>query len=109
MKAVEFDWIFGSKGVEFMKNLANSDDIEIFGNSLIKTIVNYFWSTFSWIIYIFVFLPYMILFIAFTLYTTFVHNYAVGRSRTGSYESGNTALTIIIAAFLVYGCFLTFI
>ena len=42
VRAVEFDWLLGEKeGEEFMKELAETDNIELFSLSIIQYIVHY--------------------------------------------------------------------
>ena len=45
INAIEFDWIFNTKeGDEFLENLANTDNINLFGINIIKDIVLIQWS-----------------------------------------------------------------
>ena len=47
IKAVEFDWLFGtSYGDQFMKNVAESDNMELFKLQIIKAFILFQWKYF---------------------------------------------------------------
>jgi hypothetical protein len=72
IKGIEFDWIFsGDKALELLKNLSESE-VHIFGQSIIRDIVLFQWKYFKEVIILKLFLPYVIYFITFCLYTTWL-------------------------------------
>jgi hypothetical protein len=72
IKGIEFDWIFtGDKALELLKNLSDSE-VHIFGQSIIKDIVLFQWKYFKRVIILKLFLPYVIYFVLFCMYTTWL-------------------------------------
>jgi hypothetical protein len=71
ISALEFDWIFNkSEGQEFLKKLAETDDMQIFDTKVVNIILSFFWSIFAKRIFIWIFIPNFILFVLFILDTT---------------------------------------
>lgn len=73
IKGIEFDWIFNTpEGDEFLKNLSETSNINIFGQDIIRDIVLFQWSYFKQAIIYKLLVPYMIYFIIFCLYATWI-------------------------------------
>lgn len=75
IQAVEFDWLFNEKeGKAFLYALSKTDDIEIFGLNIISTIVMFLWGYYRTQIVIQVLIPFLLYFIVFILYSTWIKN-----------------------------------
>jgi hypothetical protein len=73
IKGIEFDWIFqGDKAEQFLKDLSESDNINIFGQDIIRDIILFQWKYFKRVIILKLFFPYILYFILFCVYTTYI-------------------------------------
>lgn len=73
IKAIELDWIFNTKeGDEFIGNLADTENIKLFGIDIIKDIVLLLWSYFKMQIVFKLLVPYFLYFIIFLVHTTYI-------------------------------------
>lgn len=73
IKGIEFDWIFhGDQAKQFLKDLSNAKNINIFGQDIIRDIVLFQWKYFKKVIIWRLFVPYIIYFLLFCVYTTWL-------------------------------------
>ena len=89
IKAIEFDWIFGTEGVNFIKTIAESKDVQIFEIGIIKTIILFFWKYYKRRIVIASFLPFMLNFLAMFAYATYIHYYNNNRNNNATTDWQN--------------------
>ena len=75
IKAIEFDWIFGKEGANFIKTLSESQDLQIFSIGIIKTIILFFWGYYKIRIIIASLIPFLLNFAVMFAYTTYIHEY----------------------------------
>lgn len=70
IKGIEFDWIFTDKeGKNFLDELSETDNMDIFNHSIIKDIIWFQWSKIKpYIIYL-QFVPFVLYFFSFLIYT----------------------------------------
>ena len=106
IRAIEFDWIFNSgEGVDFLKTLANTDNIELFSLTLIRYIIRFLWGYYRKAIVIYLFIPYILYFITFILYTTWVFDRKEERNEGMfdlDYGLANTVMVIFLLVFIMY-------
>ena len=101
IRAIEFDWIFNkTEGVQFLKTLASTDNIELFSLDLIKHIIRFCWGYYRKYIVIFLFIPYMIYITSFVLYSTWIHKEKIDRNN-GNWESYGLANSIMVIFLLL--------
>ena len=109
VRAVEFDWLFGEKeGEEFMKELAATDNIELFSLRIIQYIVRYQWKYFKRMIMLRILLPFALYFVFFLVYATHTlheKGLAGGDTNTAEYKN-NFALLIVSAIFWLFFCYI---
>jgi len=73
LKAIELDWIFkGERASSFLKNLGATDNIEIFKLDIIRDIILFQWKYFERAIILKLFVPYLLYFVLFCVYSTYV-------------------------------------
>lgn len=71
---VEFDWIFkGESGKLFVDALANTRSEVLFEVESLKFVIKYLWSFYFYRLLGLVFLPYIVFFIAFLIYATYLY------------------------------------
>lgn len=108
IRAIEFDWIFNKKeGAGFMKTLAETDCIDLFSLQLIKFIVRFSWSYFRKFIVIYLFIPYLVYFGLFIVYSTYFHKKMI-EDNNGNWEHfglANNISVIILLLFILYFAF----
>lgn len=76
MKAIEFDWILNSAfGNEFLQELSETDNIQIFSLDIIRYIILYQWRFIKKHIIIKLFIPFVFYFTVFILYSTWFIRY----------------------------------
>ncbi len=70
---MEFDWVFrGDFAKNFISELAESENDELFSIRTIKVIILFLWSKFFWAIFKKIFIPFLIYCISFNFYVTFI-------------------------------------
>ena len=89
IKALEFDWIFGTEGAQFIKTLAESKDNQIFSIGIIKTIILFFWGYYKTRIILASFLPFLLNFLVMLAYTTYIHVYNNNRNNNVTTDWSN--------------------
>jgi hypothetical protein len=73
VKAIEFDWMLTShNGEQFLERLRKTDNLGYFEIEVIKDLIMFQWGYFLPRIIIFLFIPFMLFFLMFVLYTTWV-------------------------------------
>lgn len=73
VKAIEFDWIFdGYPAHQFLKDLSDTDNINVYGLNIIRDIVLFLWKYFQRAIFWKLFVPYLVYFFIFCFYTTWL-------------------------------------
>lgn len=71
---VEFDWIFkGDSGKLFVDALANTRSEVLFEVPTLKVAIKYLWGFYFYRLLLLVFVPYVIFFISFLIYATFLY------------------------------------
>jgi hypothetical protein len=73
ISAIEFDWIFEKQGLEFITQLAESQELELFNVKIVRTILSFFWTYYQRKIIYWYMIPMMILFTLFCLDSTLFH------------------------------------
>lgn len=71
--AIEFDWIFGKQGADFLDSLTESNTVDIFSLKIIKEIITFFWGYFKIRIIFAMLIPFIINLCTFLGYTTYWH------------------------------------
>ena len=108
IKGVEFDWIFNTpEGHEFLKNLSETTNIEIFGQDIIKDIILFQWSFFRETIIYKLLIPYFVYFIIFCIYATWIiYEWNLESSDTGEFH---LLAYIVGAIILMFNCFWAYV
>lgn len=102
IKAIELDWIFNTKeGDEFIGNLADTENIKLFGIDIIKDIVLLLWSYFKMQIVVKLLVPYFLYFIIFLVHTTYI-------IKNEHYESSGESKPYHVAAWVFGSTILLF-
>lgn len=98
VNAIEFSWLFKpNPRKKFLTSLAKSKDIEIFSLEIIQMILLFLWKYYKKVISLFVLLPFLLYFVVFILYATWIQQEKEDEEETnGSYHAANLALIIII-------------
>lgn len=104
IKGIEFDWIFhGKRAEKFLKDLSDSENINIFGQDIIRDIILFQWIYFKKVIIYKLFLSYGIYFILFCVYTTWLLERQFNESNTnGAYHISSYAIGGIILLFNLF-------
>lgn len=108
IRGIEFDWIFhGNNADQFLKDLSVSDNINIFGQDIIRDIILFQWMYFKKVIIMKLFLPYGIYFIIFCVYTTWLIERQFNEADDdGVYHISSFAVGGII---LLFNCFWAYV
>jgi len=73
LRAIELDWILkGERSTSFLKELSETDNMEVFELDIIKDIIMFQWKYFSRAIMLKLFIPFLIYFVLFCVYTTYI-------------------------------------
>jgi hypothetical protein len=73
VKAIEFDWMLTTKeGEDFLEGLRQTDNLAYFEIDVVKDLILFQWSYFLPRIIMFLFVPFLVFFIMFILYTTWI-------------------------------------
>ena len=98
VKAIEFSWLFKPQPRKrLLTALAKSSDIEIFSLEIIQMVLLFLWTYYKKVITLFVLLPFLLYFVVFILYATWIQQEKEAEEETdGSYHAANLALIIII-------------
>ena len=101
VRGIEFDWIFCTpEGASFLKDLSETENVNIFGQSIIRDIILFQWSYFKTMIILKLLIPYVIYFVTFWVYATYiVKNQATESSTTGVYHIFAIIIGVIILIF----------
>jgi len=104
IKGIEFDWIFqGNKAESFLKDLSESENIHIFGQDIIRDIILFQWKYFKRVIIWKLFLPYMIYFMLFCVYTTWILERQHNENESwGDFDLATVICGIVIIIFNVF-------
>jgi hypothetical protein len=95
--AIEFDWLFGKQGSKFLWKIADSDNIELFSLEIIKIIVLFFWEYYKRRIIVVALIPFLIYFVTFIAYATFIHEDETNEDESwGNWYIASFTLQIII-------------
>ena len=111
IKAIEFDWIFNTKeGEDFLGNLADTENIKLFGVDIIKDVILLQWSYFKMHIVGKLLLPYLLYFIIFLVHVTYVikNEHYEPSNETKPYHVTAWVLGSIILIFNVYWAYVEF-
>jgi hypothetical protein len=111
VKGIEFSWLFDSHSrVNFLRALfSDKADIEIFSTDIIKYCLLFLWSYYRWVIIIFIYIPFLIYFVAFLLYATWIHNEMEKEdNKDGDYYRANVAMMMIILVAIIMNASLEF-
>ena len=111
IKAIEFDWIFNTKeGDEFLENLADTENIKLFGVDIIKDVILWQWSYFKIHIIGKLLLPYLLYFIIFLVHVTYVikNEHYESSSESNPYHVAAWIFGSIILMFNVYWTYVEF-
>jgi len=98
---VEFDWIFkGESGKLFVDALANTRSEVLFEVQTLKVAVRFLWGFYFYRLLVLVFLPYVLFFIAFLTYATFLYE-----GPEEQYLAWRTAIAIFCILFGLFSLF----
>ena len=96
VKAIEFSWIFRQEPrTNFLRALSETSDLEIFSLEIIENILMFLWDYYRKVIFYLIFLPFIIYFLAFILWASWV-NVKKEESGKDEVDKANLALIIII-------------
>ena len=104
IQAIEFDWLFDDNyGKKFLVALATTDDIELFSLDIIQKIVMFLWKFYRRAIFFQVLLPFLVYFITFILYATWINEEKFNEdSKYSSYWNANIAMVAFLLVIIVY-------
>ena len=104
IKGIEFDWIFmGDQAKTFLKDLSDSENINIFGQDIIRDIILFQWKYFKMVIILKLFVPYIVYFGLFCVYTTWLLERQFNESDdNGAYHIGSYVAGAAILIFNVF-------
>jgi len=86
LRAIEIDWIFkGDRASSFLKELSDTENLEIFNLDIIKDIILLQWKYFKIAIILKLFLPYLLYFAMFWVYATYLIERQYEENKTGEY------------------------
>ena len=70
---LEFDWIFkGKTAIDFISNLAETDNDNLFAISSVKIIILFLWKKYFPRIFMIIFLPFVAYMVFFLVYVTYI-------------------------------------
>ena len=96
VKAIEFSWLFRQKPrTDFLNALSETSDLEIFSLEIIQNILMFLWNYYKKVIFYLIFLPFMIYFLAFVLWASWI-NEKKEEAGKDEFDKANLALIIII-------------
>lgn len=103
IKAIEFDWVFDTpEGAALLKELSETKNINIFAQDIIKDIIYFQWSYFQLNIILFLMVPYVIYFVTFCVFSTYiVKNQIYETQESDPYHISAWVIGIIILLFNV--------
>jgi len=103
VRAVEFDWVFNeTEGKIFLNSMAVSGDDEVFEVEVIKKLIEYLWKFYRRAIVLNIFVPFIIYFVLFITYSTWINELRDEESGTGPYNVLNFAMVFIIIGFIFF-------
>ena len=104
LRAIELDWIFkGERSTSFLKELSETDNMEVFELDIIKDIIMFQWKYFSRAIMLKLFMPFMIYFVLFCVYTTYILERQYDAQETNNdYDMASYIIGSIILLFCVF-------
>jgi len=104
IKGIEFDWIFQGENCDrFLKDLCGSSNINLFGQDIVRDIILFQWKYFKEVIILKLFIPYIIYFGIFCLYTTWLlEKQHLEEDDNGSYHITSLVFGIVILMFNVF-------
>lgn len=105
IKGIEFDWIFqGKHANNFLSSLCpDEENIEIFSQDIIRDIILFQWKYFKSAIILKLFIPYVIYFIIFCMFSTWlVEREFTENKDNGTYDVVNLIVGIIILLFNMF-------
>jgi len=108
IQAIEFDWLFDDdNGKKFLIALAHTDDIEVFSVKIIQHIIFFLWSYYKMAIALWIMFPFILYFIMFIIYATFINNRkAVESDSNGNYHRTDLAFVIILLVLVAYNIYI---
>jgi len=108
IKGIEFDWIFRSKhSVELMRELATTNNINLFKIEVIQDILLFHWKYFKQVLIYLFFIPFLIYFCTFIGFTTYVikKDYEYEADKENENENWSKAalyMAIVIGVFIAF-------
>lgn len=98
---LEFDWIFkGESGKLFVDALANTRSETLFEVQTLKFAIKFLWSFYFYKLLLLVFIPYVLFFIAFLIYATFLYE-----GPEGGNQASRITLAVICILFALFSLF----
>jgi ankyrin repeat protein len=104
VKLIEFDWLLTTKlGENFLQNLAETDNLAYFDVDLVKYLIEFQWQFFLPRIIAALFIPFLLHFIIFVLYGTYVLNEKhIENDKWGDWYIADLVLAISILVLQVF-------
>ena len=107
IKAIEFDWLFGKKGSEFLNTISTCNSIDLFSLDIVKSIVLFFWQYYKVRIIFASLLPFLLYFCTFLVYTTYLHEQDLRKGEEwNDFRIAAYSLMILILLLAAYHIFL---
>lgn len=104
--AIEFDWLFNEEhGRNFLVDLTRTQSLEIFSIDLIVKIILFLWNYYRRAIFIQILLPFLIYFVTFLIYGTWVYweeEKDNSNQEEQAWYSVNVFIVVIIIVFVIY-------
>ena len=98
INAIEFDWLFNkTDGVDFLFTLSKTKSIEVFSIEIIRLIILYLWSFYRRAIFFYMFIPFMLYFCWFLIYSTWMQS-----QDEETYSTSKQVLIILIFIEIAY-------
>lgn len=98
VEAIEFSWLFEDHPRKmFLESLSETKELEFFSLPLIQNVLMFLWRYYKIVIYIFILIPFLVYFIAFILYATWINKQkAEEEDGNGRFHRANIALIVVI-------------
>ena len=107
IEAIEFGWIFNDyEGRNFIRNLAETNNVNLFELRIIRIIVKYTWFYYKKILRWALILPFAIFSVTMILYITWIHHQKyIENDKSGPYYVVNFIMIIILCLLNMYFTF----
>lgn len=101
--AIEFDWLLKEQeGEDFLQQLSDTDDLSFFEIDIVKFIIKFQWKRYLPRIALYLFLPFLIFFIAFLIFATWIINEMHQNDYEGPYRQAAVIYAILLGCYQIF-------